>query len=313
MADININFTITVSDALANLLNSIARAMLQRGTSSPAASPSPVRARPPGDSEADLGVTSSAETAEGPSCAAVSTAPAADLARAAAGDFSPPAWLTPQREAFLRENPGYRFIRNRLSKFPGPSLPSVAHIRAVAAGLDLPSAREWKTPERMQALRDLYPTAETFDEVFEGVRAASPGRPMPERQTLRNDAVRIGLRRPPAARPPAFTKRAATTPAEAPEPVDAPKFVVPGHSTLAEALPPSVRENLARMAQPKIETPSAPQRGEPIEASQEAIRGWAEARGLTMGAFDLNVVNKKAKALGHPGFVLKQPAARRFA
>lgn len=54
----------------------------------------------------------------------------------------------------------------------------------------------WATEERRAALKTLYPTAPTFQAVFDGVAAASPGVPMPRRQNVRNVALQMGLKRP---------------------------------------------------------------------------------------------------------------------
>ncbi|HEY0182335.1 MAG TPA: hypothetical protein VGC09_05950, partial [Rhodopila sp.] len=74
-------------------------------------------------------------------------------------------------------------------------------------------------------------------------------------------------------------------------------------------LPPAPRLETIRRVAESLRSRSIPAsasvKAPPIEAGQEAIRYWAAQRGLTMDAFDLAAVNKRAASIGHPGFVLK--------
>jgi hypothetical protein len=192
--------------------------------------------------------------------------------------------------------------------------------------------RGWKTFERTAKLRELWPTETPFSEVYAAL-AKLPGPPMPPGDGVRAAAKQHGLSRPSAMLPASFPQNRTPHPTEG---TAAQNLAQGGGSTHLPASAPSVGSPapivLPQVAAPQVEAPqveavtarvthqagapvprfapSAPLT-EPITAGQEAIRTWAAQRGVTMGAFDLAAVNKKAKAIGHPGFILKTP--ERFA
>lgn len=47
-------------------------------------------------------------------------------------------------------------------------------------------------------------------------------------------------------------------------------------------------------------------------ADREQIRSFCEARGLQFDKFDIDAINKRLEKLGHPGFTLIDPLARRY-
>ena len=324
---VDINITVSASEPLLGVLGRIAEGLLRLASPLVPATTLPVQTEPAGVLQATVAISSHG-SAEGPSRAADLTPPAAGSSRIAAGALSAatrPDWLTDDRFDCLKQLSARRarYVRPSLQRFPGPPLPGVPAIMRTAASLGFPLGQpDWLTDAREARLKALYPAAPRFQDVWDGVRDASPDVPMPnERQVLRNAALNMGLRRPQDLMPPGLKRHVDARVAAADTPgVIAPPLQPPAApraegapATLGDAVDEKLRSKLMRLAEPAPALPPVPKQTAPIEAGQEAIRVWAQQRGLQMGAFDIDVVNRKAKSLGHPGFILRSPAARRSA
>ena len=219
---------------------------------------------------------------------------------------------------------------------PGDSAPSpVGHTRSPegpsragdpTAGRAVTRAprllvRDWLTPEREKIIRDLWPTDTPVGDILARV-AVLPGGQVPVQHNFHQAVVGIGLRRPASHwnanltkarnhvnnRGPSPNVAPAAPPPDAAPPTPAPVPPTPAPDaaftpSASGAPPPPDRPVAAR----SFLTPGTalPPVTEKVVASKQAIRDWAEARGVRMEAFDLAAVNARAKQLGHPGFLVK--------
>ncbi len=191
------------------------------------------------------------------------------------------------------------------------------------------------TAPRVARLRELWPTPMPISEIRAELEKIE-GPPLGANGAIRQIARNNGLRRPATLLPKNFPQYrdvskdvlsdAADSPIVVPPDVVAP--IEPASPIIAAPLgdaaptdlagappPPTSRLETIRRVAESLRSRSIPAsasvKAPPIEAGQEAIRHWAAQRGLTMDAFDLAAVNKRAASIGHPGFVLKQPPGHR--
>ncbi|WP_428485973.1 hypothetical protein [Rhodopila sp.] len=298
--DLGLTLKLTASDELLRVLGVIADALARIAASTLPHSPSPVvpvpeqavaqRATEHGGSPANMLAGSPAR--EGRCSHDVQRA---RCSHDVPGDLRPSS-PKPQRPA---EGPG---------RAAGPTSAGDRKVARYA------SPKGWLTAARKIELTRLWPTETPYQAIAAALRPLSDI-PLPESKAIDQAAFRLGLRRPPSMRPasfphyrtpPASAAASAILPTPA-APHDPPPIAKPPEP------PPAPVSDPPPIATPPALDPVPRQAGTlpaaPIEASQEAIRQWGEARGIHhVAGFNLAIVNRKAHALGHPGFVVRRTA-----
>lgn len=167
-----------------------------------------------------------------------------------------------------------------------------------------PATREkkggWISDERDALLRELIPTMTPMNDILSRVNALR-GAPATKTLIRSRAAGVLKLRRPPEVTPPhlranlAVRHAAKAAPPPSSEDVPAVKEEAPDGGGAVTAAPAPVRETPQRKS-----------------ATRQQIIDFCRGRGWTVDQFDIGAINKRLDGLGHPGFTLIEPAARRI-